>query len=242
MDMLENVEKRVSWIRSLLERTGAKGIVYGNSGGKDCTLVSFLCARACGNVTGILMPCEPGSSYEQDRKDALEAAAMAGVRSVEIDLTAAKKALREAMGGEIGDCPMAYANMNPRLRMTALYAYAQSHGCLVAGTGNRSERMTGYFTKWGDGACDFNPVSDLTAREVYAMLDFMGAPVEILTKPPSAGLYEGQTDEKEMGLSYKDIDDFLLYGTGDPDTVSKIKKRISSTAHKRAPFPVFREI
>ena len=128
---------------------------------------------------------------------------------------------------------MAYANINPRLRMTTLYAYAYKHGYLVAGTGNRSEAMMGYFTKWGDGAYDFNPISDLTVTEVYELLRYLKAPSEIIDKAPSAGLYEGQTDEQEMGISYAEIDDYLLYQKGSPSAVEKIEKTILRTAHKR---------
>jgi NAD+ synthase len=104
-------------------------------------------------------------------------------------------------------------NLAPRIRMTTLYAIAASENRLVAGTGNRSECYMGYFTKWGDGACDFNPIADLTVTEIYEFLRELGAPEAILTKAPSAGLFDGQTDEQEMGITYQAIDAFLLDGT-----------------------------
>lgn len=91
----------------------------------------------------------------------------------------------------------------------------------------------GYFTKWGDGACDLNPIADLTVTEIYAFLRFLNAPAAIFEKAPSAGLYEGQTDEDEMGLSYAAIDRYLLYGRGDPGEVELIRSRHEATAHKR---------
>ena len=113
--------------------------------------------------------------------------------------------------------------------MTTLYSIGGSENLLVAGTGNRSERYMGYFTKWGDGGCDFNPISDLTATEVFEFLTYLKAPINIITKAPSAGLYEGQTDEQDMGVTYKAIDDFLLYGT-----VNEADKAVIDRYHGRA--------
>lgn len=233
MNCALEIEKRVQWIKDILAESGAKGIVYGNSGGKDCTLVAYLAKLACDNVTGIIMPCESSRNFGIDKEHALMVAKLQNIDTIVIDLTATKQAFRNAIGAEIGDCNMAYANINPRLRMTTLYAYAYKHGYLVAGTGNRSEAMMGYFTKWGDGAYDFNPISDLTVTEVYELLRYLKAPSEIIDKAPSAGLYEGQTDEQEMGISYAEIDDYLLYQKGSPSAVEKIEKTILRTAHKR---------
>lgn len=240
MDCGLEVKNRVQWIKEVLADSKADGIVYGNSGGKDCTLVAILCRKAAENVTGIMMPCESSVNYGLDKKHALAAAKQYDIRTEEIDLTAVKVAFREVLGDKIGDCAMAYANINPRLRMTALYAYAYSKNYLVAGTGNRSETTLGYFTKWGDGAYDFNPISDLTVSEVYELLEYLGAPREIIDKAPSAGLYEGQTDERELGFSYQAVDNFLLKGEGDAEIVEKIEKRIASTSHKRKPPLTYR--
>lgn len=228
------IKKKVDWIKELLAKSGAKGIVYGNSGGKDCTLVSYLAKLATDNVTGLIMPCESSRNYGIDREHALLIAKQKNIHTIEVDLTETKQALRKAVVSEVGDCEMAYANMNPRLRMATLYSYAYKHGYLVAGTGNKSEAMMGYFTKWGDGAYDFNPIADLTVAEVYELLRYLNAPAEIIDKAPSAGLYEGQTDEQEIGLSYAEIDDYLLYGKGEAATVEKIKRIIDRTAHKRS--------
>ncbi len=237
----KEVEARVEWIKNLLRTTGVKGIVYGNSGGKDCTLVGILSKMATDNVTGIIMPCESSRNLGIDREHAILAGEKYDIPQIEIDLTSVKQAFRNVLRDEIGECDMAYANINPRLRMTTLYAYAYKNNLLVAGTGNRSEAMMGYFTKWGDGAYDFNPISDLTVREIYEMLRYLDAPKEIIEKAPSAGLYEGQTDEQEMGIKYADIDDYLLEGKGDEKTVEIIKRRINNTAHKRSPSYVFRK-
>jgi NAD+ synthase len=117
--------------------------------------------------------------------------------------------------------------------MIALYAVAASENRLVAGTGNRSEEYMGYFTKWGDGGYDFNPIADLTVTEIYEFLEFMNAPQNIIKKAPSAGLFEGQTDEKEMGITYAKIDDYLLNGIITEDDKALIVRFHSRSRHKR---------
>ena len=126
----------------------------------------------------------------------------------------------------------ALSNIAPRLRMITLYAIGAAEGRLVAGTGNRSERYMGYFTKWGDGACDFNPIADLTVTEVYEFLEFLGAPENIIKKAPSAGLFEGQTDEAEMGVTYAAIDSLLLTGKVGEEDKKIIDRYHSRSAHK----------
>ena len=117
--------------------------------------------------------------------------------------------------------------------MITLYAIAAAENRLVAGTGNRSEAYMGYFTKWGDGAYDFNPISDLTVQEIYEFLRYLGAPESIITKAPSAGLFEGQTDEAEMGVKYADIDRLLLTGQTDPAAKVIIDRYHNRSQHKR---------
>ena len=134
---------------------------------------------------------------------------------------------------------LAKANMNPRLRMIALYTLAQTKNYLVAGTGNRSERYMGYFTKWGDGGCDFNPIADLTVKEVYEFLEYLGAPEEIIKKAPSAALFEGQTDEQEMGVSYAAIDRYLLTGEANDHDKAIIDRFHSRSAHKLVPAVIY---
>ncbi|MDY4559932.1 MAG: NAD(+) synthase, partial [Eubacteriales bacterium] len=163
-----DVKERVEWIKQIVKDAHADGIVYGNSGGKDCSLVSILCKMACDNTVGIIMPCESSRNFGIDRDDALKVAEKFGIKNIQIDITDVKKAFVSAMGDTLSEGgeareKMAKMNINPRLRMITLYAYAQAHNMLVAGTGNRSEATMGYFTKWGDGANDFNPISDLSA-------------------------------------------------------------------------------
>ena len=134
----------------------------------------------------------------------------------------------------------ALTNLAPRLRMSTLYAIAAAEGRLVAGTGNRSEIHMGYFTKWGDGGSDFNPIADLTASEVFAFLEYLGAPRAIIDKAPSAGLYDGQTDEADMGVSYAAIDRYLETGEAEPDARAVIERYHRQSEHKRRGVAVYR--
>lgn len=231
--MNENITARVKWIRKVLAEAGAKGVVYGNSGGKDCTLVGILCRMATENVTSIVMPCESKRNFGIDRDHAYLIGEKYGIKTEEIDLTPVKQEFRKVLSSSAPENGLSFANINPRLRMITLYAYAQSHGYLVAGTGNRSEATMGYFTKWGDGAHDFNPIADLTVTEIYAMLRELDCPAVIIEKAPSAGLFEGQTDEGEMGITYAAIDEYLLEGKGTPENVARIERTKKATAHKR---------
>ena len=212
MDVVSSIEKRVQWIRDLLAKTGAKGIIYGNSGGKDCTLVGALCKIATPNVLGVIMPCQSSQNYGSDRDDALRAGEHFGIEQIEIDLSATKQALLDAFG--------------------ELYALGQARGYLVAGTGNLDEATLGYFTKWGDGAHDFNPIADLTVGEIYEHLRYLGAPETIIVKAPSAGLYQGQTDEQEMGIKYSDVDKYLRGEDIPADVREKIESAKRRAAHK----------
>ena len=226
------LENRVAFIRAVLKEAHAGGIVYGNSGGKDSVLVGILCKKACDNVLGVMMPCQSKRNFGEDMQHGKTVAAQYGIDTVVVDLSDVKSALTAQIGTVSPISDAANANIAPRLRMTTLYTIAQTRNSLVAGTGNRSERYMGYFTKWGDGACDFNPIADLTVTECYEFLRYLGAPQEIIDKAPSAGLFEGQTDEQEMGVTYAQIDAYLLNGTGSAEVTEKLKAAHLRGAHK----------
>lgn len=232
-DYKNEFEKRVEFIKQVLKESKCEGIVYGNSGGKDCALVSILCKAACENTVGIILPCISKRNYESDTIDALKVAKQFNIETKTLDLTAVKEAFLQELNKITSPNNAALNNIAPRLRMLSLYSYAASNNMLVAGTGNRSEVYVGYFTKWGDGGHDFNPIYDLTVTEVYEFLRYLNAPEEIINKKPSAGLFEGQTDEAEMGIQYADIDNYLLYNKGDKKTIEKIEKMHKATNHKR---------
>ena len=225
--------RRVEFIRGALKSAGAEGVVYGNSGGKDCALVGILSKMACADTVGLIMPCGSKRNYEADRADAEAVAEQFGLAVRIIDLAGVKAELVRAVGAAARLRDSALANMAPRLRMAALYAVAASENRLVAGTGNRSEIYMGYFTKWGDGAFDFNPIADLTATEVYEFLRFLKAPDFLFRKPPSAGLFDGQTDEADMGITYSRLDEFLLTGAADDGDRAVMERFHRSSGHKR---------
>ncbi|MCL2125226.1 MAG: NAD(+) synthase [Oscillospiraceae bacterium] len=231
--------KRVEFIREALDAAGAQGIVYGNSGGKDCALVGILCKMACANTVGIVMPCGSRRNYSEDLIDAKKIADQFEIETRIIDLGSVAQEIRRAVGEATQISDAAASNFAPRLRMMSLYAVAASEGRLVAGTGNRSEIFMGYFTKWGDGAYDFNPIADLTVSEVYEFLRHLGAPLAIIEKAPSAGLFEGQTDEGDMGVSYGAIDEFLLRGVCGAEDLGIIKRFHDASEHKRMMPKVF---
>jgi len=241
------IEKRVEFIRGMLKDAGAKGIVFGNSGGKDCALAGILCKMACEDTVGVIMPCGVKQNYESDRTDAEKLAKQYDIESRYVELTQTRDELVGAMRAaeprtkEIRTYDKETLNVAiaPRLRMIVLFTIATSENRLVCGTGNRSEIYMGYFTKWGDGAYDFNPVADLTVTEIYEFLEYLrvNEPSEVLSniidKVPSGGLFEGQTDENEMGVPYSVIDKYLL--GGEIDTASKeiMTKFHTRSEHKR---------
>ena len=232
-DYKKEYEERVAFIRDLLEKSGAKGIVYGNSGGKDSALVGILCKAACHNTVGIIMPCASKRNFGQDAEDGRTVAEQYGIETRFIDLTPVREAEMQQLSSLTEVTPAAAVNIAPRLRMTTLYAVAASEGRLVAGTGNRSEAYVGYFTKWGDGASDFDVIADLTATEVFEFLEYLNAPRCIIDKAPSAGLFDGQTDEQEMGVTYAAIDKYITTGEADEADKTIIDRYHARSEHKR---------
>jgi len=232
-------EKRVEFIKSVLKNSGAAGIVFGNSGGKDSALVGILCKAACDDTVGLIMPCTTARNYNEDIADAKAVADQYNIETRIVDLTPVKEAEINALKGVTELNSLALTNMAPRLRMLTLYAVAASENRIVAGTGNKSEAYVGYFTKWGDGAHDFNPIADLTVTEVYEFLRFLNAPKCVIEKAPSAALFEGQTDEGEMGVTYKELDLYLSGGDIPEDKKQIIMRLHNASEHKRRGIIVY---
>lgn len=238
-DYKKEFEERVGFIRSLVEDSHMNGIVFGNSGGKDSALVGILCKAACDNTVGVIMPCSSSRNYGIDAEDGKKVAEQYGIETRLVDLTPVREAELKALEAAVSMTDHAVSNIAPRLRMTTLYSIAGSENRLVAGTGNRSEAYVGYFTKWGDGAYDFNPISDLTVTEIYEFLRYLKAPQCIIDKAPSAGLYEGQTDESEMGIRYADIDAVLLGSEVNAEAKALIEQKHAAALHKLQPAKTF---
>lgn len=238
MSMETKIEKTVQWIRETVTGAGCRGVVVGLSGGIDSAVVGFLAKRAFPDDSlGVLLPCK---SHPRDKACALELAAAAELDHIEVDLTQAHEVLYAGIMAALGsradekNMRIADANLRARLRMSTLYAIANNRGYLVSGTDNAAEVYTGYFTKYGDGGVDFLPIANLLKREVYAWGRHFGVPESILHRPPTAGLWDGQTDEGEMGTTYDRIDD-LLEGKPIPEKDRQIIERLHRlTEHKRA--------
>ena len=238
-----------TWLRERAHAAGARGFVVGLSGGIDSALVAALCHLAIPQrVVGVLMPCY---SHPQDEADARLAAKALGIPAVTVNLDAPFDALTNSLQTAIKGLPahpdvvdikqqMPEANIKPRLRMTSLYFVANSLNYLVAGTGNRSELYLGYFTKYGDGGVDLLPIGGLLKSEVNAMARELGVPQPILDKPPTAGLWMGQTDEAEMGFSYDVLEAYIARGASavPPEVAARIEQLRSTADHKRAMPPV----
>ena len=233
LDYKTEFEKRVLFIRTILKESGADGIVYGNSGGKDSALVGILCKAACDNTVGVIMPCTVKRNYDEDTADAKEVACQYSIETRTIDLAPVKDAVQNILAGITMLNASALANITPRIRMLTLYAVAASENRLVAGTGNKSEAYVGYYTKWGDGAYDFNPIADLNVTEIYEFLRYLKAPERIINKVPSAALFDGQTDETEMGVTYAELDLFLSGGSISEDKRQIVEQMHRESAHKQ---------
>jgi len=234
-DYKKEKDERISFIKNLVATAKVNGIVFANSGGKDAALVGILCKLACDNTLSLALPCGVKRNYESDLTDAALLTNQYGIESKTISLTATRDQLTNIITQAAPITETAIGYLAPRLRMVTLYAIANSENRLVAGTSNRSEIYTGYSTKWGDGAYDFNPIADLTATEVLEFLRFLGAPNSIIEKAPSAGLFEGQTDEAEMGITYASLDNFLQTGYAEEKDATVINRLHTISAHKRKP-------
>ncbi len=258
-----------AWLREHVTAAGARGLVVGLSGGIDSAVVAGLCQIAMPDqAIGVLLPCQSDPQDEADARLLAEHFRLATVRvdlepayeQLTTDLRAGLTRLAAdngpnpsvSQGGVLPGVDLSAmhaddlkarvpsANLKPRLRMGALYFVANSLNCLVAGTSNRCELTIGYFTKYGDGGADLLPIGHLLKSEVRVLARDLGVPELIVDKPPTAGLWAGQTDEDDMGFTYTDLERYLTHG---PDGVApalalRIERLIRRTDHKRAMPPI----
>ena len=239
MDKELLAQKLVSWIKDKVLAAGCKGVVFGLSGGLDSSVLAVLCHRAFPeNALGVIMPCR---SCQEDKAHAQEVASQFAIPTTEVVLDGIFDALLQALPDYKADTTLsqlAQANLKPRLRMLTLYNIANQLKYLVAGSSNRGEIALGYFTKYGDGGVDIMPLGNLVKGQVKELARFLDIPRAIIDKPPSAGLWEGQTDEDELGFSYEALDRYLLSGEASDELKSKIEAMIAASNHKRQMPPI----
>ncbi|MDN5331945.1 MAG: synthase [Tepidanaerobacteraceae bacterium] len=229
MEIAKLSEALVEWLKERVKESGAKGAVFGLSGGIDSAVVGVLCKKAFGeNCLGLIMPCY---SDQKDEDDAIKVAEKFDIPYKKIVLNSVFDAFTNIL--DKTDNRNVIANIKPRLRMTTLYYYAGFNNYLVVGTGNKSELTVGYFTKYGDGGVDLLPLANLVKKQVRDLALYLGIPRDIIEKPPTAGLWEGQTDEGEMGITYEELDEYILTGKARPEVEEKIKNLTRKSEHKR---------
>jgi NAD+ synthase len=251
--MVNLAEQISGWMRQQAHAAGARGFVVGLSGGIDSAVVVGLATRAWpGHVAGVIMPCH---SDPRDEADARLAAERFSVPIARVDLEPVYDALASSLQQAVGALPpdqvaggpaedirsrVPLANIKPRLRMTSLFYVANSLNYLVAGTGNRSEIVIGYYTKYGDGGVDLLPLGRLFKSQVRALALELQVPKPVIDKTPSAGLWLGQTDEGEMGFSYDDLERYLTGGAAStpPAVAQRIERLVRASGHKRALPPI----
>ncbi len=234
--MKDYLDYLVQWIRDVVYQAHAKGVIIGISGGIDSAVVGALAKKAFPNdCLGLILPCH---SQSIDQQLGIELCEKFNIPYQTVDLTSTYDAFVASCEKEFSNSEEkvyleAKRNTKVRLRMVALYAYAQSRNYLVLGTDNADEWYIGYFTKHGDGGVDLAPIIHLTKGEVIQAAKELGVPEAIIKRPPTAGLYEGQTDEKEIGVSYEELDQHLQGKDIDSQKKERLLYLHQISEHKR---------
>lgn len=238
MDKIDKViEDLVIWMQDTVNSASAKGMVFGLSGGIDSAVIAGLAKIAFGdNCLGIIMPI---NSNPEDKAHAKLVAESLNLKTELVDLSATYNSLIQATGLD-SENKMAKANIKPRLRMTTLYYYGQHNNYLVSGSSNASEYFVGYFTKYGDSGSDLLPLVDFVKYEIIELARALNIPDVIINKKPSAGLWEDQTDEDEMGFGYDLLDRYIKTGQGPEEIIKKINRMNEVSDHKRKFATIFR--
>ncbi|MCR4424980.1 MAG: NAD(+) synthase [Firmicutes bacterium] len=239
MDAGRVAEAISNWLRGKVEQAGCRGMVFGLSGGLDSAVVGALCKRAMPDgCLGLIMPCH------SDPSDVRDAIAVANAFNLTVETVDLGKVYDEhlanlsahlasaGLSSDDAQRRLAEANLKPRLRMTTLYYFANSLKYVVVGTGNRSELTVGYFTKYGDGGVDLLPIGGLVKTQVRQLAQHLGVPEVVIEKAPSAGLWAGQTDEGEMGVTYPELDRYILTGEASGEVRKRVDRMHRAAEHK----------
>ncbi len=232
----EDYNKRIEFISNYVDQAQANGVVIGISGGIDSAVTAALCIKSLGRekVQGIWMPVLSNPIHKNDVDILVDTI---GLQLMTIDLDKTNDVLVAEFEKKIKISKVPRGNIKARLRMTTLYAIAGEKKYLVTDTCNYSETYIGYMTKGGDGLADFNPIGSLTKHQIRILAGYLNIPKEIINKTPSADLWEGQTDEKEMGFTYYELDKYLLTGEGSQEVIKKIESLHRNSEHKRTVMP-----
>ncbi|MEM3555797.1 MAG: NAD+ synthase [Candidatus Micrarchaeia archaeon] len=203
------IKKILKFIKRKVKEAGARGVVVGLSGGVDSAVVTALCKTALGRkkVTALIIP--ESETPQEDVADAVEFAKKIGVRYYIVDFSNVYKEFGKVIPIFDEKALIPNGNLKARIRMCILYYFANRKKLLVAGTGNRSELLMGYFTRYGDGGVDFLPIGRLYKTDVAKLARKLGIPNKIIEKKPSPGLWRGQTAEGELGIPYVKLDEVL---------------------------------
>lgn len=257
--LLLNAEQAVQvltiFLRDEVRRTGLKKAVIGLSGGVDSALSTYLSVKALGreNVHVLLMPFQ--SSTPESVSDAMAVVNDLGIPHETFGITPMAEAFFSETEKSIGEMDrMRRGNVMARLRMIALYDRSQALGALVIGTSNKTESLLGYTTLFGDNASAINPLGDLYKTQVWQLSKYIGVPESIVSKPPSADLWPGQTDEAELGIAYHDVDELLFFMVDlrerdealvqrgfSKDLIDKVREKVRRSQFKRRP-PIIAKI
>lgn len=237
---MRNVDKisnqLVDWIQKKVKNAGAKGVVFGLSGGIDSAVIAAIAKKAFPeNSLGIIMPCH---SDKTDEEHGLLIANSLKLETKKVDLSNSFDTFLEAIPDK-NHHKLAKSNLKPRLRMTTLYYFAQRNNYLVLGPTNKSEFTVGYFTKHGDSGVDLLPLVSFVKFEIRELAKYLNIPDIVINKPPTAGLWQNQTDEEEMGFSYEVLDNYIKTGQGLEVITKKIDRMNETSEHKRLYPPMF---
>ena len=236
------------WIQNKVRESKARGVVIGLSGGIDSSVAATLCVNALStnNVIGLVLPAI--TTAVKDNDDGLAfGIEFLNIQTDVVVLEEPCEYMVSIINPSYNNRKIALANIQARMRMLALYVYANQYNFLVCGTTNKTEAMIGYYTKYGDGGVDIEPIADLYKTEVRGLATHLGIPKHLITKAPSAGLWEGQTDEDELGISYDLLDKILwwfnkykqenlpsdIYNKFQKSEIEKVKNFIRNSEHKR---------
>ncbi len=235
LSLQAQIDATVQWLRMQVTGANCNGLVVGLSGGIDSSVCAALMKLAFPNgAMGVILPIH---SSPRDREDGIALAQAIGIDYIEVDLSSEHSAVFEKVNSQLTfkeeNRRLSDANLRARLRMSSIYTVANLMNYLVVGTDNAAEVYTGYFTKYGDGGVDILPIAELTKEEVYLWGAHLGVPQSVLDRAPSAGLWEGQTDEAEMGTTYACIDAHIR-GEVIPEADLAIIQRLHTRSeHKR---------